>query len=92
MGDGDGGSVGDSGWWITWYVNWTWGLLAPRYWTSPDRFSPNCSVFLDSGPEADCNQQTSRTTLHHVYVLNLASVRFPTQDQQSGTPYLAIYE
>ena len=33
-------------------------------------------------PEADCNQQTPRTTLHHVYVLNLASVRFPTQDQQ----------
>jgi len=43
-------------------------------------------------PEADCNRQTPRTTPHHVYVLNLASVRFPMQDQQPGLLYLPIYE
>jgi len=43
-------------------------------------------------PEADCNRQTPQTTLHHVYVLNLASVRFPMQDQQPGILYLPIYK
>jgi len=43
-------------------------------------------------PEADCDQLTLRTILHHVFVLSSASARFPTQDQQLGTVYLPIYE
>jgi len=31
-----------------------------------------CPPYLTDIPEADCDQQTPRTTLHHVYVLNLA--------------------
>jgi len=46
----------------------------------------------DAKPGADCDLQIRRTISYHVCARNLASGRFPTQDQQLGTHYLLIYE